>query len=95
VHYKLLSDLACLCGVEVLAWEGWGMFAEDCGGTLSEEDLALLAHLVNVLTGIDSDPGSFAEARELFETHPRLRIPAGYQPHYFELPFFKAEADNA
>jgi hypothetical protein len=32
---------------------------------------------------------------ELFENHPRLRMPAGYQPHYFELPFFKVEADNA
>jgi hypothetical protein len=94
VRYKLLSDLACVCGVEALAWEGWGMFSYD-GGTLSEDDLALLAHLVDVLAGIDGDPGSFAEARELFETHPRLRIPPGYQPHYFELPFFKTEPDTA
>jgi hypothetical protein len=94
VRYKLLSDLACVCGVEVLAWEGWGMFGEDAE-TLSEEDLALLAHLVDVVGEINTDPGRFAEARDLFETHPRLRMPAGYRPHYFELPFFKAEADNA
>jgi hypothetical protein len=95
VRYKLVSDLACLCGVEVLAWEGWGMFEEDGGETFSEEDLALLARVVDVLAEINSDPGRFAEARELFETHPRLRMPADYQPHYFELPFFKSEADSA
>jgi hypothetical protein len=94
VRYKLLSDLACLCGVEVLAWEGWGMFGEDAG-TLSQEDLALLAYLVDVIGEINTDPGRFVEVRGLFETHPRLRMPADYWPHYFELPFFKAEVDNA
>jgi hypothetical protein len=93
VRYKLLSDLACLCGVEVLPWEGWGMFGEGAE-TLSEEDLALLAQLVDVISEVSIEPDRFAEARELFGTHPRLRMPAGYQPHYFELPFFKAEADT-
>jgi hypothetical protein len=89
VHYKLVSDLACLCSVELLPWEGWGICPRIGEGKLSEADEALLQHLAEVLAALPGDPARFAEARELFETHPDLQVPEGYEPERWELEPFK------
>jgi hypothetical protein len=34
-------------------------------------------------------PSRFAEARALWDTHPRLQFPADYRPRYWELPALK------
>lgn len=86
VHYKLISDLACVNSVEVLPWEGWGICEEL--GALSEEDLELLEEIAGILAEMRAGTSGWREARKLFETHPKLKIPEGYRPHYFELPAF-------
>jgi hypothetical protein len=89
VHYKLVSDLASICSVEVLAWEGWGICGRIGDGTLTVEDRALLQRLADLLIALPNEPDRFAEARELFTTHPDLTIPADYTPQYWELEPFK------
>ncbi len=88
VRYKLLSDLASVCGVEVLPWEVWGLCADNDADRLSPEDLTLLAHVARVLERLALDPAQFAEAQRLFHDHARLRMPQDYQPVYWKLPLF-------
>lgn len=89
VRYKLVSDLACLNKVEVLAWEGWGI-VEDIGQPqLDSQDQSLLDRIAALLRRYDTDVGAFAELTALFNSHPRLRLPINYSPHFFELPQFK------
>jgi len=85
VRYKLVSDLACLCSVELLPWEGWGICLRIGEDRLSEADEALLEHLAQVLAALPGDPAHLGEARALFETHADLRVPEGYEPQRWEL----------
>jgi hypothetical protein len=87
VRYKLISDLACVSGVEVLAWEGWGICQAIDTNALSGEELALLEEIAGMLVTLD--PSQHQRARTLFESHPQLRIPDDYTPYYWELPDFK------
>ena len=89
VNYKLVSDLACVCGVEVLPWEGWGICDTNAQDALSSDDLALLEEVAEILAALRTDPGQFRRARDLFRSHPQLRVPADYVPFYQEFPQFK------
>jgi hypothetical protein len=89
VHYKLVSDLACVNSVEVLPWEAWSICERIENEALSEEDGALLQELARILAELRANPDRFGEAREFFTTHSDLMMPANYEPHYFELPIFK------
>jgi hypothetical protein len=86
VRYKLLSDLACVCGVEVLPWESWGSCADVERSQLLEEDPALLEEVAELLEALSRDPSPFESAMELFHKHPRLRMPADYRPGRWEQP---------
>ena len=88
-YYKLVSDLACVNRVEVLAWEGWGICERIGGDRLSEADRALLEELAKLLAALATHPDRFREAAELFNEHPDLLMPAGYEPPYHEFPFLK------
>ncbi|MGD8813385.1 MAG: transglutaminase-like domain-containing protein [Anaerolineales bacterium] len=89
VHYKLVSDLACVNRVEILAWEGWGVCDRIMEDRLSVEDRTLLAKIAKLLTGLQTTPDPLQEAGALFRTHPDLKLPADYEPYYHELPFLK------
>jgi hypothetical protein len=89
VNYKLVSDLACVCGVEVLPWEGWGICDTNAQNALSSDDLALLEELAEILAALRADPARLQKARDLFASHPKLRLPANYVPFYQEFPQFK------
>jgi hypothetical protein len=89
VHYKLVSDLACVNSVEVLPWEAWSICERIVTDTLSEEDGALLQEIARLLAELRAHPDRFGEAREFFTTHPDLKMPANYEPYYSELPIFK------
>jgi hypothetical protein len=89
VNYKLVSDLASVCGVEVLPWEGWGICDTNAQNALLEDDLALLANVAQILAALRADPIQFRRARDLFASHPKLKLPANYVPYYQEFPQFK------
>jgi hypothetical protein len=89
VNYKLVSDLACVCSVEVLPWEGWGICDTNVQDALSDDDLALLEELAAILAALRTDPGQFPRARDLFASHPKLKLPADYAPYYQAFPQFK------
>jgi len=89
VHYKLVSDLACLNGEEILAWEGWGVCDRIGAEALIGEDEALLERIAELLAEMAVDASRFREVRELYQTHPGLQKPVDYQPYYWELPAFK------
>lgn len=89
VRYKLVSDLAGLCGVEVLAWEGWGLARTFDADEINAEDQALLDEIIAALQAMDASAEEFEHMRNLFASEPRLQFPPDYQPHYFELPPFK------
>jgi len=88
VNGKLVSDLACVNSVEVLPWEGWGICKEIDDDSLSADDRSLLEEIAGILTTLDGRPDQFQRARELFQTHPRLKLPHDYQPYFFKLPAF-------
>ena len=71
------------------AWEGWGICDTNAQNALSEDDLALLAEIAQVLRALKSDPSQFRRARDLFASHTKLRLPADYVPYYQEFPQFK------
>jgi hypothetical protein len=89
VRYKLVGDLACVNSVEVLAWERWGICGRIADSQLSQADDNLLETIAENLAALGSRPERFREARELYAANPDLKIPADYDPFYFELPFFK------
>ena len=89
VHYKLVSDLACVNSVEVLPWEAWGICERIESDALSEEDGVLLQEIARLLAGLRAHPDRFGEARGFFTTHPDLKMPVNHEPFYFELPMFK------
>jgi hypothetical protein len=89
VHYKLVSDLACLNREEILAWEGWGVCDRIGTEALTEEDANLLERIAELLVAMAAGGARFREVRELYHTHPELQKPADYQPHYWELPDLK------
>lgn len=89
VRYKLVSDLACVNSVEVLAWEGWGICERMENGGLSEDDRALLEEIAILLEALGTRPNRFREAVELFRGHPALKMPTDYEPQYHEFPFLK------
>ena len=89
VLYKLVSDLASINRVEVLAWESWGICERINNDTLSEEDSNLLQEIARLLTELRAHPDRFGKANEFFRTNPDLKMPANYEPYYQEMPFFK------
>lgn len=89
VRYKLISDLAGVNGVEVLAWESWGVCNRFVGDAISEEDQALVDQVIECLSNLDRDSEHFKRARDLWDTHPQLQFPPNYNPQYWELPPFK------
>lgn len=89
VHYKLVSDLACINSVEVSPWEGWGICERIGNDRLSEEDSTLLEEIAKLLAALSTNSDRFWEAKELFRKHPDLKMPTDYKPHYHELPFLK------
>jgi hypothetical protein len=89
VHYKLVSDLACVNSVEVLAWERWGICERINDNQLSEDDENLLEKIAKILTALCAHSDRFWEAREFYSTNSDLKIPTDYEPFYFELPLFK------
>ena len=88
VRYKLVSDLACLNKVEVLAWEGWGIVEDLDKPELPDGDQNLLDRIAELLCRYDTDASAFSELRSLFTTHPRVQFPEDYTPHFFKLPQF-------
>ena len=88
VRYKLVSDLACLNKIEILAWEGWGITDDVWESQLDEGDQVLLDRIAALLNRYDQDSNAFAEFTTLFERHPRLQFPANYKPRYMEIPLF-------
>jgi hypothetical protein len=88
VRCKLLSDLASVCGVEVLPWETWGSCADVERTQLLEGDPALLEEVAELLEALSRDPRPFEGTLELFHEHPRLRMPADYRPSRWEQPEF-------
>ena len=89
VYYKLVSDLACVNSVEVLAWEVWGICERIGTDRFSEEDGTLLEGIADLLASLRTRSDRFREVRGLFRKHPDLKMPAVYKPHYRELPFLK------
>jgi hypothetical protein len=86
-QYKLVSDLACVSGTEVLAWERWGICERVASDELFREDQILLERISELLRELRASGDRFREARELFTSHPDLRIPADHVPQYHEFPF--------
>jgi hypothetical protein len=89
VHYKLVSDLACVCGDEILAWEGWGICDRIGNGSLTASDRALLERIAELLVTLTGTASRFQEAMDLYRTHPDLQKPENYQPVYWQLPQFR------
>ncbi len=89
VHYKLVSDLACINSVEVLPWESWGIIDRIDNSNLSEDDENLLEEITRVLAELRDHPDHFRQARELYSKNPDLRVPRDYEPFHFELPLFE------
>jgi hypothetical protein len=88
VWYTLFSDLACVCGAEIMPWEGWGICDRIGSDALTESDTTLLLRICELLRELDSRPDALSEARELFATHPDLAVPNDYEPHFNKLPAF-------
>ena len=88
VRYKLLSDIACLNKVEVLAWEGWGIVDVIDKLELDTKDQVLLDRIAALLNRYDTDANAFYEIKAIFEEDPRLQFPDNYKPHYMEIPQF-------
>jgi hypothetical protein len=88
VHYKLVSDLACVNSFEVLPWERWGICERINTDQLVGKDQNLLEEVAGHLTTISFEPGPFRELRDLFQSHPAFQIPQDYQPYYHKLPIF-------
>ncbi len=89
VYYKLISDLASVNKVEVLAWEGWGICDRIMKEQLTTPDLRLLEDIAQILTDLSTNPERFNQVREIFQFHPDLQFPKDYQPYFMELPQFK------
>ncbi len=89
VHYKLVSDLACINSVEVLPWESWGIIDRIDSKKLSQEDEHLLERIAKVLSALREHPDYFRQARELYGKTPELKVPEDYEPFHFELPLFE------
>lgn len=88
VQHKLVSDLASVNKVEVLPWEGWGICKRIHKEQLTAPDLELLKDIAEILTDLSSNPDRFYQSREIFQSHPSLQQPEGYQPYFMELPQF-------
>ena len=82
---KLVQDLACVSGLEVLPWEGWGICDDINEMTLAQGDETLLEEVADILVGISTDFRLFPAAHKLFRTHPRLQLPEDYVPYCFKL----------
>jgi len=78
---KMQSDLACMTGLEVLPWGGWGIGGPD-GGTLPG-DGDLTQRMFDLLKRID-EPAILQEARDLMSTHDRFMCPDGYSAGKFQ-----------
>ncbi|MBU1049646.1 transglutaminase-like domain-containing protein [Candidatus Bipolaricaulota bacterium] len=81
-RYKMLQDLACLTGQEVVPWDGWGIGGPDGGN--HPEDAELTSVMAALLEDIDR-PEILQKARGLMATHDRLKRPEGHNPGSFQL----------
>lgn len=67
---NVLRDVASLCRVEMLAWDGWGLMRRD--DAFAAPDLALLDHAAELVQAGDA---AFDELRSLYDRDARLRVP--------------------
>lgn len=67
----LIRDAASLCGMEMLAWDVWGMQPLP-GWEPAAEELAFLDDLARLTADPDAN---FAELTSLYRTDARLRVP--------------------
>ena len=88
-RYKLVSDLASINKLEILAWEGWGICKRINQEQLTASDQKLLEDTADILKDLSFYPECFNQAREIYQSHPELQLPSNYQPYYMELPQFK------
>jgi hypothetical protein len=71
IRGNLLRDLAALNKLEALPWDFFGLMTKP-DEALTADDLALLDRVADLTLGGDA---AFAEARALYETDARLRVP--------------------
>jgi hypothetical protein len=67
---NLLRDVASLCRMEMLAWDGWGLMRQD--DAFAVADLALLDRAAELVQAGDA---AFDELRSLYARDARLRVP--------------------
>jgi hypothetical protein len=81
VRQKLIEDLACVTGYEVLPWAAWGIGGGDGGAVAGDE--ALTEQIAHTLRDID-EPAGLQQAIDLMQTHPRVKRPTGYSAGRFQ-----------
>ena len=86
-RFKIYQDMASVCGVEVLPFESWGLVKKKVILTKYEEKL--MDRVSKALAELGNDWEVFEHLMEMFQSQPNLRIPADYEPEFFEFPFFK------
>jgi hypothetical protein len=97
LQHNLIHDLAALNKAEMLLWDAWGLADER---STEQHDLDLLDHIARVTASPNPAP---AELRELYNSDPRLRVPAsvrsydplGGPPRDVSLRRLKAQPDAA
>ena len=86
---KLFADFVGVTGHELPVHGWWGI-----GEPKSVEpgDDGLIDRMIDIMQGIDAnDPAALAEAFELAETHPRLRMPDGYVVETYRSPLCQTQ----
>jgi len=82
---KLFADFMSLTGTELPVHGWWGLGEPQ---ESDPNDEALMDEMIELLRGIDvNDPLALERAVKLSQTHPRLRMPDGYQIPPYSLPF--------
>jgi Transglutaminase-like superfamily len=72
---NLIHDLAALNKAEMLLWDAWGLANER---STEQHDLELLDRIARVTASPDPAP---AKLRELYDSDPRLRVPASVRSY--------------
>jgi hypothetical protein len=75
LQHNLIHDLAALNKAEMLLWDAWGLADER---STEQRDLDLLDRIARVTARPHPAP---AELRDLYNSDPRLRVPAGVRSY--------------